>query len=178
MTAAATRHIVLLGLMGSGKTTVGRLLARRVGRPFVDSDAQLAATDGRTARRIEAEDGAAALDRAEADALLAALRDPTPSVIAAAAGVVEDRRALDVLHAPAVSAVWLRGDPAVLARRAAAGAYRPWGPGGPEATLREQAARRGPLYASLAGVVVDITETSPEDAVDRILDGLAAGGRA
>jgi shikimate kinase len=175
VTATPATHIVLLGLMGSGKTTIGRLLAQRVGRPFVDSDAQLAATDGRTARRIETEDGPAALDRAEAAALLAALRDPTPSVIAAAAGVAEDRRAVDSLRGPTISAVWLRGDPAVLAERAAPGAHRPWGPGGPLATLREQDARRAPVYASLADVVVDVTDSSPEDAVDRILADLGRG---
>jgi shikimate kinase len=173
MTSTPPRHIVLLGLMGSGKTTVGRLLARRLGRPFVDSDAQLAATDGRTARRIEAEEGPAALDREEADALLAALRSPTPSVIAAAAGVVEDARAVDALRAGGILAVWLRGDPVVLAERAASGAHRPWDPGGPLATLERQADRRDPTYEALATLDIDVTRTSPEQAVARVMERLA-----
>ncbi len=51
MTRAA-RHVVLVGLMGSGKTTVGRLLAARLGRPLVDSDAVIEGTTGRTVREI------------------------------------------------------------------------------------------------------------------------------
>ena len=74
-------HLVLIGLMGVGKTTVGRRVAALLDRPFVDSDLHIEATTGRTVRQIAAEDGAAAMRAVESAALADALARPTPSVI-------------------------------------------------------------------------------------------------
>jgi shikimate kinase len=83
------RHIVVVGLMGAGKTTVGRLLAQQLGMRFVDNDEQLRAAVGATAADYQQRHGRAALHRAELDAFRDALDATLVSVIAAAASVVD-----------------------------------------------------------------------------------------
>ncbi len=85
---AADQHLVLVGLMGSGKTTVARIAAERLGRKIIDSDAVIERATGRTVRQIFADDGEDAFRSLETAALLDALADPVPAVIAAAGGVV------------------------------------------------------------------------------------------
>ena len=82
-------HIVVVGLMGAGKTTVGRLLAERLGVRFVDNDEQLRAAVGTTAADYQQRHGRAALHRAEIDVFCEALGATSASVIAAAASVVD-----------------------------------------------------------------------------------------
>ena len=84
----SSAHLVLIGMMASGKTTVGRAVAARLHRPFFDSDAMVEARTGRTVREIFETDGEAAYRPLETDALVEALASPTPAVIAAAGGVV------------------------------------------------------------------------------------------
>ena len=81
-------HLVLVGMMGTGKTTVGTVLAQRLGRPLIDSDAEVEARTGRTVREIFETDGEAAYRALETEALVDALASPVPAVIAAAGGVV------------------------------------------------------------------------------------------
>lgn len=103
--------------MGSGKTTVGRLLAQRSGREFIDNDMQLAAMTDRTAREVQAEEGPDALHALEARALADALDEQRPAVIAAAASVVDDPSLRARLHDRSV-VIWLRADVEELADRA------------------------------------------------------------
>ena len=77
-------HVVLVGMMGTGKTTVGRLLAERLGRPFFDSDQMVEARTGHTVAELFEASGESGFRAEEAAALSAGLTDPTPSVIAAA----------------------------------------------------------------------------------------------
>lgn len=90
MNIADSRHLVLIGMMGVGKSTVGRALARALGRPFLDSDDAVEARSGRTVADIFAADGEAAFRAVEAEVMAALLDDPRPSVIAAAGGSVLD----------------------------------------------------------------------------------------
>ena len=99
MNEMAGRHLVLVGLMGVGKTTVGEVVARRLGRELVDSDLRIEALTGRTVKQILDADGVGEMRRFEAAALFDALRDEQPRVIAAAAGVVLDRDNRDRLNA-------------------------------------------------------------------------------
>jgi shikimate kinase len=170
-------HVVLVGLMGSGKSTVGRRLARSLGRCFVDADEAVEATEGRTIADIFATDGEAAFRQAEHLVLEALLDRPDPTVIAAGGGVVvsEPNRAL--LRDPAVTVVWLDASPAFLASRAQAKPHRPLLAGAdPRATFARLHEERAPLYAEVADLVVDVepfhrSEERPKRALaERVAD--------
>lgn len=166
MTAA---HLVLVGLMGSGKTTVGRIVAERLGRPFLDSDDVVEARTGRTVREIWRSDGEAAFRRLEREALRDALAADKPSVIAAAGGVVlsaDNRAALNDAHAVVA---WLHADNATLVARATSGEHRPLLDADPAGTLAQMAAEREPLYRDVADVVVDTGERSAADVAEEII---------
>src|SRR5690242_15813278 len=85
----AERHLVLMGSMGSGKSTIGRVAAERLGRPFFDSDDDLVAMFDTDAATIEKRYGIDRLHDIEADLLHRRLCSPVPSVIAAAASTIE-----------------------------------------------------------------------------------------
>jgi shikimate kinase len=143
-------HVVIVGLMGSGKTTVGAALAAALGRPHRDSDADLLAATGRTARELADDVGIVALHDLELRHLLDALGEPDPVVISAAASTIDEPAGRAALDDPGITVVWLRVDPAAAAARQAADDHRPL----PEA-LEVQARRRDPLFTALADVVVD-----------------------
>jgi len=89
--------VAIVGYMGSGKTTVGRLLARQTGRDFVDLDAEVSRAAARTIPEIFAERGEEGFRDLERDALLSALDRPVPAVISCGGGAIlrpENRAAL------------------------------------------------------------------------------------
>src|SRR5437868_9719650 len=88
--ATSAEHVVLLGLMGSGKTTIGRALAAHLGWSVSDSDEYIQRATGQTARQLLAAAGVDALHRLEAQHLLDALATAGPAVVCAAASVVDD----------------------------------------------------------------------------------------
>jgi shikimate kinase len=154
-------HIVLVGLMGSGKTTVGRELAALLNRPLVDNDGQILAVTGRTVAEISAYAGVAEMRRLEREALAEALASAVPAVITAAAGVILDEQARLWLREPFV--VWLRAEPATSAARVAGDPVRPLLGDDPEAVLRTMEQQRRPLYAEVADYAVDIDRLPPAD---------------
>jgi shikimate kinase len=167
------RPIVLLGLMGSGKTTVGTLLARRLGRPFLDGDARLEAMTGKTAAQLAAERGTDVLHRLEVEVLARSLGERPEPVIAAAAAVVLDPRVPSLLGA--AWSVWLRTDVTELVSRLAGGDdHRPLARADLLGTLREMARNRDPLYASVADLSVD-ARRAPTAVVRRIVEAMPAG---
>jgi shikimate kinase len=150
------RHVVLVGPMGVGKTTVGRRLATELQRPFADADEQLELRAGRTIPVIFRDDGEQAFRRLEAEVLADLLGRPDPLVVAAGGGVVirPENRALLGRRA---FVVWLRASPGFLAARADPG-HRPLLAGEPDptATLGRLVATRAPLYAEVADATVDV----------------------
>jgi shikimate kinase len=164
--------VVLVGLMGAGKTTVGRRLAAQLDWPWHDSDAEIEAATGLTVRQLADRDGVAAMHDLEAAQLLRALDGPGPSVISAAASVVDAEACRRALAAPEVDVVWLRARPAVLAARFPADGHRPAFGASPGAFLEEQAAQREPLLQTLHPIVVDVDDLDPGEAVARVIEAL------
>jgi shikimate kinase len=169
--SAAERHVVLVGAMGSGKTTIGRALAVALERRFVDNDEQLFATTGMTAAALSARDGIEALHDAEARALLDALRAPGTSVIAAAASTIVDPSVRRALRRDAF-VVWLRAAPATLAARMPQSATRPFGDVDPAHLVAQQSAERDPHFAEVADFTVESDHSTPDGVVTRLLANL------
>jgi shikimate kinase len=165
-------HVVLVGMMGSGKTSVGQQLATRLGVGFVDSDEQIERLTGRTVREIFEDDGEAAFRKLEAEALAAAVESPARSVIAAAGGVVLDAANRELLRR-AGTVVWLRARPEVLAARVREGDHRPLLGDDALCVLRRLEAERAPLYDEVADAVLDVGDLSPDETATRIAELVA-----
>lgn len=164
------KPIVLVGLMGAGKTTVGRRLAQRMRLPFVDADHEIEAAADMTISDIFARFGEPYFRDGERR-VIARLIDGTPKVIATGGGAFlnEQTRALILEHA---IAVWLDAEPAVLADRVRRRDTRPLLRGGdPEEILTELAAVRNPFYA-MAPIRVQSVAAPHDATVDEILKAI------
>jgi shikimate kinase len=155
-------RIVLVGMMGSGKTSVGRAVAARLGWPLLDNDAQILAATGRPSPTIFREGGEDALHEAERQAFRDAVAAPAPAVVTVAGSVVDDPELRTKLRA-AGHVVWLRARPATLHRRIDSGVGRR-SDAVDEAWLARRATDRRPLYESVADQVVDVDDR-PVDAI-------------
>ena len=162
-------RVVLVGFMGSGKTSVGRLLARRLGYGFEDMDRRIEERAGRAIAEIFRDDGEEAFrEREREDALaLSRLRD---RVVAAGGGAFTRPETRALLQEGALT-VWLRCDlDRILARVPADGA-RPLA--GNRDIMRALLAEREPFYR-MADVAVDASSGTPREVADRIV-GLIEG---
>lgn len=153
--ADPARHVVIVGLMGTGKTSIGTALAALLGRSFSDSDGEILAATGRTAREIADDGGADAIHDEEEKHLLAALRRSTPLVIGAAASVIDVKRCRDAMIESAV-VVWLRADLDTLVERFATGDHRPLYGTDVATMFAAQLESRNPGYEAAADVIVDV----------------------
>jgi shikimate kinase len=167
-----TTHVVLIGLMGSGKTSIGTRVARRLGRPFVDSDAELERRTGRTAREILAENDVASLHAQEAEVVHEALAATEPSVIGAPASVVLTPALRDRLRRELV--VWLRADPHWLVEKMhdSDNEQRPFVDRDPGVLVRQHEQRKG-WYEEIASLVVDTTRRDKDEVAAEIVDAIA-----
>ncbi len=165
------RNIVLIGLMGTGKTSVGRILAERLGRYFVDIDAMVEVEAGMSIAELFASAGERAFRRLEAEAVrhASALRG---QVVAAGGGAVLDPGNVTHLRATG-ELVLLEADPQTLARRLAdqQGEARPLLEGAPDpaARLAQLQASRDAAYRACAAHTVDTTGRSPEEIAEAVL---------
>ena len=160
--------IIVVGRMGSGKTTIGRALASELGYRFIDNDAGLAAEYDATARELAERVGVEQLHRLEAAQLLNALASfgAGEVVIAAAASVVEEPACRAALSEQVV--IWLRAHPAYLARRLREGDHRPkLGIGHPELPAAHED-HREELYRAVADLIVDVAGRSVHDLVEEV----------
>ena len=168
-----TPRILLVGMMGAGKTTTGRLLAAGLGWVYRDSDADVEATTGLTVPELFARDGEAAFRRAEAGVLGQACADPKPSVVSVAGGAVLSAENRRLIEASGI-VVWLRARPETLAARVGTGVGRPLLDEGPAEALVRLNAVRAPLYAEVADLVIDVDDLAPDAVVERIVDAMDA----
>jgi shikimate kinase len=171
-----TKHVVLVGMMGAGKSSVGRRVAARLVWPFSDSDAVVEARYGRTVAAIWRDDGEEAFRVMETDALREALEDPTPSVIAAAGGTVLDAKNRKAMQEADAVVIWLRADPDTLAGRVRHGDHRPLLDDDAATTLRRLNDERVELYTEVADAVIDVDDLDLDEAVARVLAEVEAHG--
>jgi shikimate kinase len=164
-------RVVLMGMMGAGKTTIGRLLATRLGALYLDNDEAIRGMTGREPAEIGDTDGEAALHQLESEALGWALDGPPPMIVGAAGGIIEDPHAIELLGDD-TTVVWLRATPETLLARIGAGHGRR-----AEATdldwITQRAIERDPAYRALADLVIDVDDLTPDEVVDRLAASLA-----
>lgn len=164
----ATDNVILVGFMGAGKSVCGRLLARRLGRCFVETDDMIVSRDGRSIPEIFRRDGEDTFRRLEGEAL-EALKLKSGDVIATGGGLPCRDGRMEALRALG-TVVWLRGDLTVLLDRAARIGGRPMlerSPAEIEALYRS----REPYYAG-AHVTVDTAGLGVDQVVSRVLAAL------
>jgi shikimate kinase len=167
--------LVLVGLMGAGKSTVGAAVAERTGRSLVDTDVVIHARTGRSVRPLWDELGEASCRRMESDVVFEALRDVQPTVIAAPGGLVLDPAARRMLSTALV--VWLRADAPTLAARVRPGDHRPLLGDDPGPVLAAMHAERDPLYAEVADAVIDVDGQSADAVATQVVALLDGAGR-
>lgn len=163
--------IFLIGYRGSGKSTVGRVLADRLGWAFVDADEIIEQRAGKTIREIFAKEGETGFRNTES-AVLADLCTRLKTVVATGGGIIvrDENRARLRAHG---FVAWLSAEPTVLWARMQAdpttAARRPALAGGGLIEVRELLAAREPWYKACADVEVPVATLSPEQAADAIL---------
>jgi len=164
------RPIVLVGLMGAGKTRVGRRLAERLGLPFLDTDQEIEADTGKTISELFAHIGELAFREGERR-MIARLMGRTASVIATGGGAFMDPRTRAAMLERAL-VVWLRADLDTLVARTARSNKRPLLQGVDRAAkLAELMALRYPTYAE-AHLTVDSLHGPVEQTVNAVLAAL------
>jgi shikimate kinase len=168
------RHLVLVGLMGAGKTSVGERCAAGLDRPFVDTDELVEATAGRTVSEVFAAEGEVGFRARERTAVADACASPEPLVIACGGGAVLDAENRAVMRDRGV-VVWLRASPERLAERVGAGDGRPLLDGRPPAeTLERLAVLRAAAYDEAAHVAIDTDGLGVDDVASRVMQELAS----
>jgi shikimate kinase len=154
------RHVVLTGLMGSGKTSIGVPLARRLHRRYLDNDEELQRRTGRTARELATERGIEALHREEAAAFVHALGSEESAVVGAPASVITRADIRELLRDHFV--VWLDTDLDSLVATVDDLEHRPLVRDA-RALLERQWAERASLYRDVASLVIRSDRDDPED---------------
>ncbi|MGI9595332.1 MAG: shikimate kinase [Acidimicrobiales bacterium] len=155
-------HIVILGLMGVGKSTVAEALAERLGRPVADSDRDIERLTGVTGRTYAEASGVPALHRLEAAVLLGALARPEPTVVSAAASTVEDPQVRQLLGRRATVVRLVADIELTIDRQRAGGHRRPMDP----EELIDLAARREPMFSAVEDLRVDANRRPVEIVAD------------
>ncbi len=170
--ALGNRSIVLVGMMGAGKSSIGRRLATRTGLSFVDADTEIEKAAGMTIPEIFSSQGEPYFRAGEAR-VIARLLESGPQVLATGGGAYMNAETRALIRERGVS-VWLRAGVDVLVRRIKRRGDRPLLKNGdPAETLRRLIDERYPVYAE-ADMTVDSREVAHETIVDEIVTGLCA----
>ena len=170
MTRNTASSIVLIGLMGAGKTSIGRRLASRLGLEFHDSDAEIERVTGYSVSELFTLHGEASFRDGERRVIQRLLAGG-PIVLATGGGAFMDGQTRETIRARATS-VWLRCDLATLVRRVSGRTHRPLLAGGDPAEILERLMQvRHRIYAE-ADVIVDCSDDTQDATTDRLLAGL------
>ena len=175
---AVISHLACIGLMGSGKSTIGRLVAARLGWAFVDVDDLIESTTGCTVAELWERGGEDAYRPLEREVVIDVLGAFQRSVLATPGGVVLDRSASAAVESPDVVAVYLRAEPATLAERIArdSGHDRPLVDDHPCEVMRAMFAARDSSYEDLADHVVQVDDLTPDQAATAVHHVLIGAG--
>ena len=166
----APKTIALVGLMGAGKSSIGRRLAQALGLPFVDADAEIEAAAGASIEEIFARDGEAAFRNGERR-VIARLLDGPAQILATGGGAFMDPTTRSLIRARAIS-VWLRADIETLLVRVGRRNNRPLlKSGDPCAVLTGLVEERYPVYAE-ADITVDTVDGPPEATLAKVIEAL------
>lgn len=158
---------MIVGLMGAGKTRIGKLLAVALGLPFVDADSEIEAAAGCTIEKIFDYHGEAAFRNGERRVIARLLDGPT-IILAAGGGAFMDPETRARAAQRSIT-VWLRADLDLLVKRIVRSNHRPLLRGkNPKAVLRKLIEERHPIYAE-ADVVVDTEDSRPEMITQRVI---------
>lgn len=169
--ALGPRSVVLVGMMGAGKSSIGRRLALRLGIPFVDADAEIEKAAGMTISDIFAIRGETEFRTGEARVILRLL-ESGPQVLATGGGAFTNPDTRSAIGAKGIS-IWLKAEFDVLMKRIRRRHDRPLlKTDDPGATLRKLIEERDPVYA-LADLTVQSREVMHEKIVDEIVGALA-----
>ena len=163
--ALGRRSIVLVGMMGAGKSSVGRRLAGRLGIKFVDADTEIETAAGMTIPEIFAKHGEGYFRSGEAR-VIARLLDDGPQVLATGGGSIMDQKTRDLIHIKGIS-VWLKADLDVLLKRTKRRNDRPLAE-----KIKDLLPVREPVYA-LSDIVVQSRDEPHDTIVDEIIAKLA-----
>ena len=164
-----TKPIVLVGLMGAGKTCIGRRLARRLRMSFVDADEEIVKAAGASVAEIFRRYGESAFRESERR-VIARLLD-APQVLATGGGAFVDTATRDLIKQRATS-IWLRADLDLLHKRTRGRGGRPLlETDDPRATLAALMLARHPIYAQ-ADIVIDSRDEAPERTTDHVLEAV------
>lgn len=169
---ALDRSLVLVGLMGAGKSCIGKRLAQRLGWAFVDADREIETAAGCSIPEIFERHGEQAFRDGERRVILRLLDNP-PHVLATGGGAFMDPRTREAVRDKAIS-IWLRADLDLLVKRTGRRNDRPLlQVADPRAKLAELIAERYPVYAT-ADLTVDSQDGPPEATLERVLEALEA----
>lgn len=174
---AGGRAIVLVGLMGSGKSSVGARVARSIGAQFIDTDDLIAQHSGRSVRDMFAQDGEEAFRIAEVAALNNAFENVTTGqdiVISTGGGVVLDPINRKVIKDRANCVIWLDASIDELLQRTGKASKRPLLDGDARGTLTKMAKDRFELYKDVATVRIDTKNLSISDVVLMVTTSITA----
>jgi len=166
------RHLVLVGLMGAGKTTVGRRCAERLGRSFVDLDELIMTHAAMPIDELFRERGEGHFRDMEREVVVDVSASPRPLVIACGGGTVVDADNRRHLRDAGV-VVWLRAPTAVLAARVGNDESRPLLAGDPAGALARLSALRADAYAAAADAVVETDGRAVDEVADAVLAAFA-----
>jgi shikimate kinase len=166
------RSLVLVGLMGAGKSCIGKRLAERLGLPFVDADSEIEKAAGCSIADIFEAHGEEAFRDGERR-VIARLLSEGPQVLATGGGAYMDASTRKIIREKGL-AIWLRADLDLLVKRTAKRTHRPLlNKGDPRQILRDLIDKRHPVYAE-ADIVIDSMDGPPEETVKKTLAAVKA----